>query len=233
MENWDIIVIDKSASMLPNITKIIEGFNNLVIEQKNQGSINKFTVIGFNSFVEIMKNEKFPDVSHLKESDLVLKGSTALLDAMGNVYDMIYSNKKVKNGAYKTVNITIITDGFENSSKFYTLEDLDEKKKLIDEKINLVTLFIGTDYNCIKQNILELHVTRAVNCDGDIPAAFRMISKSMSDTRESLPDTRESLHDTRENIETSPERDDINKFCKKRSFLECDSDTLPPVIKRH
>ena len=127
MENWDIIVIDKSASMLPNITKIIEGFNNLVIEQKNQGSINKFTVIGFNSFVEIMKNEKFPDVSHLKESDLVLKGSTALLDAMGNVYDMIYSNKKVKNGAYKTVNITIITDGFENSSKFYTLEDLDEK----------------------------------------------------------------------------------------------------------
>jgi uncharacterized protein YegL len=185
MENWDILLIDKSASMLPNITKIKEGFNKLVTEQKNQGSINRFTVVGFNSFVKIMKNEKFPDVSYLEETDLVLKGSTALLDAMGNVYDMINSNKKVNNGEYKTVNITIITDGFENSSKFYTLEDLDEKKKLLDEKINIVTLFIGTDYNCIKKNILELHVTQAVNCDGDIPAAFRIISQSMSDTRES------------------------------------------------
>ena len=42
-----------------------------------------------------------------------------------------------------------------------------------------------------------------------------------------------TMSETHENIETTPERDDINKFCMKRSFLECNSDTPPPVIKRH
>ena len=219
MENWNILVIDRSGSMIPNIKKIKDGFDNLVLEQKNNGSINKFTLVGFNSGVEIIRDEKFPDVSYIKHSELIFSGTTALLDAIGNVYDMIYYNENVKNKKYKTVTITIITDGFENSSKFYTIEELDEKKKLIDEKITLIILFIGTDYDCIRKNVINLHITQSFNCEGDIPSAFRMASKTMSETHE--------------NIETSPERDDINKFCMKRSFLECNSETLPPVIKRH
>ena len=45
MTNWNILVLDRSASMLSQKQKLVEGYNNLVNEQKEQGSTDKFTVI--------------------------------------------------------------------------------------------------------------------------------------------------------------------------------------------
>ena len=176
---WDILVLDRSASMIHNIDKIKAGFADLVKEQKEQGSTNRFTVVGFNTEVEIMRDETFPDVSDLTQRDIYTKGCTALLDAVGTVYDMILENSEKKD-----VLITIITDGFENSSKKYTFETLNEKKKLLDENNNVKIVFIGTDINCLKGNVLLPHVSQSVNVNGNMLHAMKTASRTMSNQRE-------------------------------------------------
>jgi len=176
---WDILVLDRSSSMIHNIDKIKVGFTDLVKEQKEQGSTNRFIVVGFNTDVEIIRDEIFPNVSDLTQDDVYTKGRTALLDAVGTVYDMILENSEKKD-----VLITVITDGMENSSKKYTFETLNEKKKLLDENNNVTIVFIGADIDCLKNNILLHHVSQSVNVNGNMLQAMRTVSKSMSSQRE-------------------------------------------------
>jgi len=179
MANWDILLLDKSASMISSKNEMIKGFNELVREQKSQNSTNLFTVITFNQEVEILKEETFPNVKEIEGADIMLKGSTALLDAVGTAYDMILKNEK-----YTDINMTIITDGLENSSNIYTFDLLDSKKEMIDKKYKLNIVFIGADISCINKNAVNRHATQSVDYSGDIQEALRIASRSMSSQRE-------------------------------------------------
>ena len=57
MSDWDFLVLDKSGSMFQNKKALINGFNDLVSEQKQEKSTNLLTVITFNDVVEIFKEE--------------------------------------------------------------------------------------------------------------------------------------------------------------------------------
>ena len=178
MSTWDILILDKSGSMLPNKQNLINGFNNLVNEQKKQGSTNKFTLITFSNVVEAHPEQHFPDVD--KMSDIQIKGQTSLIDAIGEAYTL------VKNSDHKNVSITIITDGCENSSTKYTRESLDVLKQEISENIQMNITFIGTDENCIKENPINLHITTSIDYRGDLLYAMRSASQSITTTREEI-----------------------------------------------
>ena len=154
MANWDILLLDKSGSMMQNKKDLIEGFNELVNEQKKEGSDNLFTVFTFNNEVELFKEDKFENFEKIKCTDIITKGSTALYDAIGNAYDMILENKM-----YRNITLTVITDGQENSSKFYTIDTLNDKKKQIDENFTIKMMFIGTDISCITEENITLNVS--------------------------------------------------------------------------
>ena len=178
MSNWDILVLDKSASMFKNKKDLIDGFNNLVLEQQAEKSTNLLTVITFNNRVEVFKEETFPNVSKIEDSDIITKGSTALLDAVGKVYDMILNNDN-----YTNITLTIITDGQENSSKNYSIDNLNDMKKLIDEKYTLNMIFIGADISCVTENEVNAHASQSVDCSGNIQNALRIASRTMSSGR--------------------------------------------------
>ena len=55
MSNWDILILDKSASMFKHKKDLIDGFNNLVLEQQAEKSTNLFTAVTFNDKVDILK----------------------------------------------------------------------------------------------------------------------------------------------------------------------------------
>ena len=154
MANWDILLLDKSGSMMQNKKDLIEGFNELVNEQKKEGSDNLFTVFTFNNEVELFKEDKFENFEKIKCTDIITKGSTALYDAIGNAYDMILENKM-----YRNITLTVITDGQENSSKFYTIDTLNDKKKQIDENFTIKMMFIGTDISCITEENITFNVS--------------------------------------------------------------------------
>lgn len=214
MPNWDILVLDISASMLTNKKDLISGFNNLVSEQKQEQSTNLLTVITFNDVVEIFKEETFPNVSEIKETDITTTGTTALVDAVGEVYDMILNN----NVKYENITLTVITDGQENSSKNYTIDELNEKKKHIDNTYMLKMVFIGADFSCITENQVNSHATQSVDCGGNIQKAMRIASRSMSGGREGSQYIPQGL------VDAKP----ITPLIMKRSNC-CNSDDPPKV----
>jgi len=181
MSGWDILVLDRSASMIHNINQIKVGFTDMVKEQKEQGSTNRFTVVGFNTDIEIMRDESFPDVSDLSKHEIYTRGMTSLLDAIGTVYDMILENSESND-----VIITVITDGLENASKKYTFDALDAKKKELDQNNNIRLVFIGADIDCLKNNVLLPHVSQSVNVNGNMLQAMRTASRTMSSQRENI-----------------------------------------------
>ena len=215
MSNWDILVLDKSGSMFQNKKDLINGFNELVSEQKQEKSTNLFTVITFNDVVEVFMEESFPNVSEIKESDIITKGTTALLDAIGEVYDMILNNDK-----YTNVTLTVITDGHENSSKIYTIDTLNEKKKLIDNKYTLKMVFIGADISCVTNNEVNSHATQSVDCSRNIHKALRIASRTMSSSREGSQYIPEGI------VDINP----VTPLVMKRSFSS--THERPPKVKR-
>ena len=187
MSTWDIIILDKSASMLPDIEKLITGYNDLVDEQINQGSNNKFTCITFNTLVELFVEGTFPNINKIKDGDIITSGCTALLDAIGEAYTLVL------NSSHKKVSLTIITDGLENSSKNYTSQDLDNLKNEISKNTDLNITFIGSDINCVSLNPIIKHVSTNINCRGDIASAMRSMSESISSQRENQKFTSEDV----------------------------------------
>lgn len=215
MSNWDILVLDNSASMSKNKKDLVDGFNNLVLEQKAEKSTNLLTVITFNNRVEVFKEETFPNVSKIEDSDIITKGSTALLDAVGEVYEMILNNNN-----YTNITLTIITDGQENSSKNYTIDNLNKKKKLIDEKYTLNMIFIGADISCITENEVNTHASQNVDCSGNIQHALRIASRTMSSGRDGSQYTPEGI----------VEPNSVTPVEIKKSFSS--TNERPPKIKR-
>ena len=176
---WDILLLDNSSSMLPNINLVEKGYNNLIEEQIKQGSTNKFTVITFNEEVEIIKDEKFPNVSKMEKGEYTTRKCTALLDAVGYSYEIILNNPE-----YDSITLTIITDGLENSSKIYNVETLNNKKELIDKHHKLKIVFIGADISCIKGNSIKNQISQSIDCEGDMIYALKEASRTMSSQRE-------------------------------------------------
>ena len=215
MSNWDILVLDKSASMFKNKKDLIDGFNNLVLEQRAEKSTNLLTIITFNNRVEVLKEETFPNVSKIEDSDIITKGSTALLDAVGKVYDMILNNDN-----YTNITLTIITDGQENSSKNYTIDNLNDMKKLIDEKYTLNMIFIGADISCVTENEVNAHASQSVDCSGNIQNALRIASRTMSSSRDGSQYIPNGI------VEPNP----VTPLVMKRSFSS--TNERPPKVKR-
>lgn len=185
---WDILIVDKSASMIHNIEDIKKGFNELMEEQMKQDSKNRFTVIAFNTDVEILSDDIFANTLDVIDELTNVKGLTALLDAIGKAYNLILKQKENKD-----ITLTVITDGQENSSKNYNVSELDDLKKEIDKDYNLKMTFIGADKDCVYGNPISLHANISVSCEGNLLGAMRTASRTMSSQRESTDYTPEGV----------------------------------------
>jgi len=172
---WNILIIDKSSSMFENKKLIRDGYNILIKEQIENKSENRFTVFTFNTFVEKIRDEYFPNVKEITEDEYKTFGLTCLLDAIGIVYEFIQAQTDIKN-----IVITLITDGVENSSTKYNKGQLNDIKEKLNKYYKIKFIFIGTNNECIKNNVLNSHVNKSINCNGDVMAGMRSISKSMS-----------------------------------------------------
>lgn len=215
MSNWDILIIDNSGSMASKRQDIVKGFNDLVSKQQEQNSTNMFTAITFNDKVKLFKEGKFANISKIDIEDIITRGTTALFDAVGKVYDMILDNN-----ICETITLTVITDGQENSSKNYTIKELNERKKLIDEHFTFKMIFIGADISCIEESELLLHASQNINCSGNIQEALNIASRTMSSVREGSQYVPEGIVDIHH----------VEQCVMKRSFSL--SDESLPKVKR-
>ena len=223
---WDILIVDKSASMIHNINDIKRGFSELLEEQMKQESENRFTVIAFNTVVEILTDDIFVNTIDVTDKITNVNGLTALLDAIGQAYELI-----LKQAENKDITLTVITDGQENCSRKYTKSELDKLKKEIDNDYNLKMTFIGADKDCLYGNPISLHANYSISCEGNLLGAMRTASSSMSSQREGTDYIPEGIVDVSQNKVSSI---DMGPLLMKRSMtLSSDDESCCLKIKKH
>lgn len=136
-KNLDLVfLIDRSGSMYGSEKDTIGGFNSFIKKEKAKDYNVFVTTILFDNEYEVLyKRKAIDEVSELTSNEYFVRGSTALLDAIGRTITTL--DKEVNN----KVLFVIMTDGMENSSVEFSKSQI---RKMIDSH-DWEFLFIGAD----------------------------------------------------------------------------------------
>lgn len=129
-----VFILDRSGSMSGLEADTIGGFNSMIEKQKQEEGEAFLTTVLFDSKVETVNDRvKLENVKPLTEKQYFVRGTTALLDALGmsiTHISNIHKYAREEDVPEKTLFI-ITTDGMENSSRTYSRAQV---KELIEAK---------------------------------------------------------------------------------------------------
>ena len=164
-----VFILDRSGSMGGLESDTIGGYNSMLSKQKKEktGKVSVTTVL-FDDQYELLHNQvPIEKVSPMTEEEYYVRGSTALLDAIGKTVMQVKANQDKKEIKDKVL-FVIITDGMENASREYRADQI---KKLIEErkeKDNWEFLFLGANIDAIgAAKDLGIDSSRAVRFKSD------------------------------------------------------------------
>jgi uncharacterized protein YegL len=146
------MVLDRSGSMAATADDAIGGFNAFLHDQKKQPGELLVTVVGFDDQYEVWRDRApIADVPSLTRETFVPRGSTALLDAIGRTVDTL--GKRVDEAPEaerpEQVVVVIITDGEENASRQYSVQDVFDKVRRREQDHGWRFTFIGANQDAI------------------------------------------------------------------------------------
>ena len=150
------LIVDKSGSMSDSIENTINGFNEQVnrIHKMEKEFTEQEITIGLSTFNQENYNHFFQcppsAVRKLTTESYRPDGLTALLDSIGLVSTQI--EKDIKEQSEKidtTVVIVILTDGHENSSRLFKLEDIRKMISRLEETGKWTFSFIGATLDAV------------------------------------------------------------------------------------
>ncbi|MDD5945930.1 MAG: VWA domain-containing protein [Clostridia bacterium] len=149
-----VFILDRSGSMAGMEKDTIGGFNSMLKKQKEtEGGAFVSTVLFDNTAQVIHDRLPLEKVPPLTNKDYYVRGSTALLDAVGGAIHhigIIHKYAEKENRPDKTL-FVIMTDGMENSSRYYSYERvrsmIDRQKK----KYGWEFLFIGANIDAVSE----------------------------------------------------------------------------------
>ena len=116
------VLLDRSGSMSAIRDEVIGGLNGFVEQQQKLDGEARFTLVQFdsvNAYEVIIDNQDMKRVRILEKDDLIPRGTTPLLDAIGKTFGSVRSRLALTKDQYKPdkVVVAIVTDGLENASK--------------------------------------------------------------------------------------------------------------------
>ena len=122
-------VLDRSGSMQPIKEATIEAFNGFVNSQRTGAGTAQMTLVQFDDQYELLYQAlAIQQAPELTRQTYEPRASTALLDAMGRT--MIATGERLRKlpeaDRPGTVVFVTLTDGYENASREYTLQRINE-----------------------------------------------------------------------------------------------------------
>lgn len=147
MKTAIVILLDASGSMAELKSDVVGSFNTFLENQKKTGDLND--IVKFYSFstklTSVTNWEKLSESSSLSEDKYNPSGGTALIDSMCDC--VIEAGKYFKESSDKPEKVLFltITDGEENSSSRFKIEDLKSKIQHQTEKYDWCFSFIGAN----------------------------------------------------------------------------------------
>ena len=159
-------ILDRSGSMSGLESDTIGGFNSLLDKQKRESGSCTVTTVLFDNAYELL-HDRIPlsGVRNITDQDYFVRGSTALLDAIGRTVDKIVSAQRqtAETERAEKVLVVIITDGMENASREYRYERVREMIEQ-QQKVGWEFLFLGANIDAIKAaSSFGIAADRAVN----------------------------------------------------------------------
>ncbi|MGA4721459.1 vWA domain-containing protein [Fictibacillus nanhaiensis] len=148
-----VFLLDRSGSMSGLEKDTIRGFNSFVKRQVERKGKTLLTAVLFDDHYEILWNGVSAEQVQLTSEDYYVRGTTALLDAVGKtILDVGYRlSRTEENVRPDKVIFVITTDGMENASSEFTHEKV---KRLIEhqqEKYNWEFIFMGANIDVIAE----------------------------------------------------------------------------------
>ncbi len=184
-----VFILDRSGSMGGLESDTIGGFNSMIAKQKKEDGECYVTTVLFDSMVETLHDRvKLSEIKDMTDKEYFVRGSTALLDAIGRTIKHIGNiHKYVREEDVPAHTIFVITtDGMENSSREYSS---DKVKKMIEKKKakGWEFLFLGANIDAVETaKHFGIEKERAVNyhCDAKGTALnFACLGKAVSSMR--------------------------------------------------
>ena len=185
-----VFILDRSGSMSGLEADTIGGFNSLISKQKKEEGEAYISTVLFDGVSEVLHDrEDLSKIEPMTDRDYFVRGSTALLDAVGSAIRHIANVHKYareEDRPEKTLFI-ITTDGMENSSRHYSYKKVKELVEQQKEKYGWEFLFLGANIDAIAEaDKFGINADRAVNyhCDKEGTAVnYNSLSKAVSRVR--------------------------------------------------
>ena len=185
-----VFILDRSGSMAGLEKETIAGFNRLIQQQKEVvGEAIVSTVLFDNGFEVLHNRVNLKQIEPMTEKQYYVRGSTALLDAIGrSIVKIRHIHQKLDEEAKpeKTL-FFIITDGMENASKEFDYTRIKDYIELQKEKYNWEFIFMGANIDAIKTaSRFGIHEDRAVQYHSDEQGTnlnYRVMSETIRDLR--------------------------------------------------
>lgn len=166
-----VFIIDRSGSMYGLEKDTIGGFNSVLAQNKALPGDANVTTILFDHEISLL-HDRLPiqAIAPITENDYRVRGSTALLDAIGAGIEKITAGQRHTADAYRAskVQFVIITDGLENASRRFRLSQIRDMITLQQKEYGWDFLFLGANMDAISTaSDMGIHADRAVTAMSD------------------------------------------------------------------
>ncbi|MBQ3008091.1 MAG: hypothetical protein IJD80_00755 [Oscillospiraceae bacterium] len=147
-----VFILDRSGSMSGLEKDTIGGFNSLIEKQKKEEGQAYISTVLFDGRSEVLHDRVPLDkISPMTDREYYVRGSTALLDAIGGAIHHIgnvHKYAREEDRPDRTLFI-ITTDGMENSSRVYSAEKVKAMIERRKKKFDWEFLFLGANIDAV------------------------------------------------------------------------------------
>ena len=149
-----VFILDRSGSMSGLEKDTIGGFNSMLEKQRREPGDAVISTVLFDNEIEVVHDRvAIADVTKLTDKEYFVRGSTALLDAVGwTVHHIGNVHKYAHKEAIPERTLFIITtDGMENSSYRYSYDKICHMIKHKKECYGWEFLFLGANIDAAEE----------------------------------------------------------------------------------
>ena len=182
-----VFILDRSGSMSGLESDTIGGFNSMLTKQKAQPGDCRMTTVLFDDKYEILHDRiDIKAISDINNDEYYVRGSTALLDAVGRTINKIGNVQKNTSEEFRAdkVMFVITTDGMENASREFTYDKIKSMIEHQKTKYNWEFIFLGANMDAVQvANHFGIAQNRATTFHNDsegVALNYDVVSETVS-----------------------------------------------------
>lgn len=149
-----VFILDRSGSMGGLESDTIGGFNAMLKDQQIADGEAIITTVLFDDNIEFLHDRlNIKGVAPITEKEYYVRGTTALLDAVGSSIKKIINVQRHTHDSEKAgkVLFVITTDGYENASREYTYDKIRSMIEHQKSKYGWEFIFLGANIDAMAE----------------------------------------------------------------------------------